>query len=77
MSDTLLQEIRKTLERIERGMRESRKKTWVKVGFIQQLTGWNKDKLKQMRESGVLKTKKDDKGMWYDLDSVPDVFIKK
>jgi len=73
-------EIKAQLDRIERMLRnqtkEASKKTWLKAGRIMDLTGWNKERLRQMRDHGVIQWKKDENGFNYLLESIPDVFLK-
>jgi hypothetical protein len=73
-------EIKAQLDRIERMLRnqakEASKKTWLKAGRIMELTGWTKERLRQMRDHGVINWKNDN-GFFYELESVPEVFIKK
>jgi len=73
-------EIKAQLDRIERMLRnqakEASKKTWLKAGRIMELTGWNKERLRQMRDHGVIQWKKDENGFNYLLESIPNVFLK-
>lgn len=53
------------------------KETWVKVGVVKELTGWDKKKMQRARENNLIKQRKDDKGIWYLLESIHEMFIKK
>lgn len=81
MSQPTNAEIKAQLDRIERMLRnqvkETSKKTWLKAGRIMELTGWNKERLRQMRDHGVIQWKKDEDGFNYLLESIPAVFINK
>lgn len=53
------------------------KATWVSAGFITDLTGWDKEKLRQAREQKIVEVKRSTGGGWlYKLESIPDIFIK-
>lgn len=54
-----------------------RKETWVSPGFITDLTGWDKEKLRQVREQKIVEFKRSESGGWlYKLESIPEIFIK-
>jgi hypothetical protein len=77
-------ELKAKLDRIEKKLSflvsqrkaESRKKTWVKVSVVQDLTGWNREKLRQMREHGLIAYQRNETGMWYQLESIHPIFLK-
>lgn len=75
------QAIIQRLDRIERKLSfiaSEKKKTWVKVGFVTDLTGWDHEKMRQAREQGLVEFKDDaTKGRLYNLDSINPIFIKK
>lgn len=50
--------------------------TWVRVGWITDLTGWNKEKLRQAREQGLVEFKEEGKSYKYKLESIHPLFIK-
>lgn len=53
------------------------KATWVSPSWITDITGWDKEKLRQVREQKIVEFKKSDGGGWvYKLESVPNQFIK-
>lgn len=72
------------LEKLIRLMGQKEKKNWVPVSVINELTGWNNEKMRSARENGyiqykILTEKKDGKEVRhfkYLLESIPDVFIK-
>ena len=55
------------------------KKTWVPVSFVTDLTGWDGEKLRQVREAKIIefRHRKDCGGYEYLLESIPEQFIKK
>ena len=54
-----------------------RKETWVPVGWITDLTGWDSEKMRQARESNIIEFKKNNTGGYlYKLESIPEIFIK-
>lgn len=58
----------------------SRKKEghWAKQGFIYDLTGWDKEKMRQAREQNLIRWQEREKGVfWYDIDSIHERFLKK
>lgn len=71
--------LKQQLDRIEKKLSvilgEKKKKSWVKAGDIMRMTGWNKEKLRQMRDNGIVEYK-DDEGFFYNPDSIPQMFIK-
>jgi hypothetical protein len=53
------------------------KATWVSPSWITDITGWDKEKLRQVRAQKIVEFKKSDGGGWvYKLESVPQIFIK-
>lgn len=52
------------------------KTLWVKAKEIMEATGWNKFQMHKARTNGWVKFKKEN-GIWYDLRSVPNEFIKR
>lgn len=53
------------------------KTTWVKASVITELTGWDKEKFRRMRNNGSIIQKRDEKGIWYSLESLHTVYYKK
>lgn len=70
-------EILKKLERIERHLNAKAPQHWVKVGFIQDVTGWDKEGLRRARENGLIKQRRGTNGIEYLLESIPEMFIRK
>jgi len=52
------------------------KPRWVRASVITQLTGWNNQKMHQARKNMLIDWK-DENGLWYDLNSVNPLLIKK
>lgn len=53
------------------------KSTWVNYQWIIDLTGWDKEKLRQAREQRIVEFKDNGKGGYlYKLESIPELFIK-
>ena len=71
--------LKQQLDRIERKLSvilgEQKKKSWVKAGDVMRVTGWNKEKLRQMRVNGLIEFKNDD-GFFYNPDSIHKMFLK-
>lgn len=54
-----------------------RKDTWVGYSWIQKLTGWTAEELRQAREQNIIECKRGDGGGYlYKLESIPEIFIK-
>lgn len=54
------------------------KATWVSAGWVTDLTGWDKEKLRQAREQKIVECKRSTGGGWvYKLESIPEQLIKK
>jgi hypothetical protein len=70
-------EIIKRLDRIEKHLEAKRTRTWVKVGIVHELTGWDREGMRKARESNLIKQRKGVNGIEYLLESIPPMFIKK
>ncbi len=68
----------KRLERkLDQALKNTRKETWVGATVITELTGWDHQKMRRMRDQGVIKFKKlQDHKLIYLLESLPEVFIR-
>lgn len=75
--EQLLKRIDSKLTHLSSLLEKSNKATWVKSGFIFDLTGWDKKQLYRAKQQGIIQQKKDEKGIWYNLNSLPEQFIKK
>lgn len=64
-------------DKLNKLLGETKKATWIKVSFVILLTGWDKEKLRQAREQGLIEWKKTEDGWLYKLESIPEQFIKK
>lgn len=52
------------------------KQTWVSVGIIQTLTGWDGKAVDKARKNGLVQFKKNSNGGYlYHLESLPEMFI--
>ena len=55
-----------------------KKSTWVGPGWITDLTGWDKEKLRQARNANIIEFKQSNGGGYlYKLESIPEIFINK
>jgi len=64
-------------EKIKLLTEKAEKRSWVKVGFIMQVTGWDAQGMRKARENGLVKRRRSkEKGIEYLLESIPDMFIK-
>jgi hypothetical protein len=52
------------------------KETWVSVGWITDLTGWDYNRMRQARDQGIVKYKKERGRFLYLLESLPKIIIK-
>lgn len=72
--------ILKKLERIERMVtdlrKEEKKIQWVKASLIIQLTGWDRNRMERARKNGDIEYKRQNKSIWYNLNSLPKIFYK-
>lgn len=75
-SQAILKEIQALRRQVDTLLEQKEKKTWVKSTTITAVTGWNNEKMRQMRVNGVIKWKKTSAGFFYVLESVPAMFIK-
>lgn len=55
---------------------QRKKSTWVSAVDIMKLTGWTKDEMFRMRRSRVVEFKKVGKTITYNLDTLPQIFVK-
>ena len=75
-------EIKREFERLNKKLNDlaaqQRKETWVGPGWITDLTGWDREKLRQARNQKIIEYKESPGGGWlYKLESVPQQFIIK
>lgn len=80
MQPTIEEQILQSLKRIETMLAGfqpgKRKPAWVRSTFISALTGWDREKMRTMRNNGVVKTRKVGKRYEYDASSIPPMFIR-
>jgi hypothetical protein len=74
-------ELKREFDRLNKKLNEiatvQRKETWVSAGWISDLTGWDREKLRQAREQKIVEVKRSAGGGWlYKLESIPEQFIK-
>jgi hypothetical protein len=71
---TRLLRAEKEIERLKRTA--SKPSKWVKVGAIQEVTGWNKERLRRARVNGEVEMRRRDGEIWYNISSIHPVMIK-
>ena len=74
-----LQDIKKELKEIRKILAErSIPGSWVSAHRINQVTGWNKERLRQAREQGTVKCKPSGTGCYvYLLESIPETLVQR
>jgi hypothetical protein len=75
-------EIKREFDRLNKKLNEmaavQRKETWVGPGWVSDLTGWDREKLRQAREQKIVEVKRSEGGGWlYKLESIPQQFLIK
>jgi hypothetical protein len=73
---TQVQRIIRLQQTLDKIAEKVEKPCWVKAGFLTEKTGWNNEKLRQARAQGIVEWEKRETGFWYNINSVPQVFIK-
>ncbi|MHA4844468.1 hypothetical protein ACX0G7_09900 [Flavitalea antarctica] len=72
-------DLKKYLDRINQKvsliLENQNKETWVSVGWIHDLTGWDNQRMRRARDQGIIKWKKDGTHFLYLLESIPPQFI--
>lgn len=57
---------------------QAKKETWVTAHWVTDITGWDRERLRQAREEKIIEFKRGESGGWrYKLESIPELFIKK
>lgn len=51
------------------------KETWVKVGFIKMLTGWDREVMRYARDQGLIEFRTTTNGREYKVESIPEAFL--
>lgn len=72
-----LDTIEKKIDRLLRERRQNSTPTWVKVGLITKLTGWDHEGMRKARENGLVRFRKSNGGFLYHMESIPEQFLKK
>ena len=75
MQDSLEKRLDRIDQKLTTLLGQAKKQTWVKVSFITDLTGWNREKLRQARDQKIITYRKGNNGFEYLLESLPEVFI--
>ena len=76
-------ETKRSLDRINEKLttllvrKEQPKITLVKIGIIQQITGLNKEGMRQARENNLIVQVKNEKGIWYELETIHPILVNK
>lgn len=73
-------ELKAYLDRINKKLNDlaaqARKETWVPAGWVRDLTGWDREKLRQARDQAIVEHKRSPGGGWlYKLESIPEQFL--
>jgi hypothetical protein len=84
-NDMTLTDVMRYLKRIDEKLttllnrEQGKTKTWVKVSIVQELTGWDNERLKKARANGLINFRKDKakRIFEYDINSIHPLFIKK
>lgn len=69
-------EIKQLHKKIDKLLGEQQKPKWVTAKWVQMVTGWNGEDLRQAREQNLLEWKVEGKLIKYDINSVPKPLIK-
>lgn len=78
MDQEIAQQFNRINAKLNKLMEAQKKETWVKVGFVTMLTGWDHEKIRQARDQEIIEWKIDPaKGRLYKLESIPEMFILK
>jgi hypothetical protein len=75
-----INEIMARVERMERMLAQltqgKKGPAWVRASSIAAMTGWDKEKMRIMRENGVVKTRRIGRRYEYDASSIPSLYIR-
>lgn len=75
--DILDRRLKRIEGRLSAALPQAAAKRWVKVSFVQQVTGWNKEAMRRARAQEIIEWKKDANGIWYNLNSIPERLINR
>lgn len=77
LSPEILKELRQFNKNVEwlKAQAVKNRGQWVKVSVVRDLTGWDKEQMRRMRESGGIEVKKEN-GIWYNLNSINPIHLK-
>jgi hypothetical protein len=73
---TAVQRIQRLQKTVDTLVQKEVAPKWVKVGFIREITGWRNEKMRQARQQHLIEFEKREDGFWYNVNSLPKVFIK-
>lgn len=76
------QEIKREFDKLNRAIKElvadRKRETWITPNWVLDVTGWDRLKLRQAREQGIVEYRKvKGKEYEYKLESIPEIFINK
>ena len=77
MTDNEQKLLRRIDEKLSRLLIKEAKPVWGRVNWVQELTGWNGDQIRNAREQGLIEFRatQSEKILEYRLDSIPPIFI--
>lgn len=71
-------ELRRINQKLTSILQEQKKETWVGPSFIREITGWDREKLRQARQQHIIQYKPSPGGGWvYKVESIPQPFLIK
>lgn len=73
----LIRRVERLDARVSNSTTKPTKQTWVKVKTVQDVTGWNRQQLRGARVNKTIVYKKNETGIWYLLESIPEILLKK
>lgn len=74
-----IQRLESRLVRIEKMVKsicQEKREIWVGAADVMKATGWSKDDMYRMRKSQAIVFKKMGKGIVYEINSIPSIFIR-
>ena len=75
---TQVQRLQRMEQKIDTIVEIEQKPVWVKVGFVRAKTGWRSEKMRQVRQLGLIEWKVcDDGGFLYNIKSLDPIFFIK
>lgn len=77
MENEILTRLKRIESKLDALLQAKQKQTLVKASVITELTKWSYEEMRRAKINGYVKQKKTDKGIFYVLESLNPVFIKK